>query len=298
MTEREAPFGRVITAMVTPFGADGEVDFGAAAALANDLVELGCDGLVVSGTTGESPTTSDDEKATLLSVVLDAVGDRARVIAGVGTNDTRHTQHLAAAAERAGAHAVLVVTPYYNKPSQDGLLAHFTAVADSTGLPMMVYDIPGRSGVPIATETLVRLAEHPRIVANKDAKGDVWAAQQVMRRCDLFYYSGDDALNLPLLSVGAVGVVSVTGHVVADRLAALVNAYVAGDVAQALTINDAMVPVIEGIMTRAPGAVMVKAALDLLGRPGGGAVRLPLVAATEAQRVVLTDDLRAGGFDL
>jgi len=171
-------------------------------------------------------------------------------------------------------------------------------VADSSDLPVMLYDIPGRAGVPIATDTLVALAEHPRIVANKDAKGDLWAAQQVMQRSDLVYYSGDDALNLPLLSVGAVGVVSVTGHIVADRLAAMIAAYLEGDTAAATAINTSLVPVTEGIMYRAPGLVMVKAALDLLGRVGGGAVRLPLVAATEAQRSVLRDDLRAGGFDL
>ena len=295
---REAPFGRVLTAMVTPFDASGEIDFDAVQKLATDLVNAGCDGLVINGTTGEAPTTSDDEQRALLACVLDTVGDRARVIAGVGTNDTRHTTHLALAAERVGAHGVLVVTPYYNKPSQEGLLAHFTAVADATELPMMVYDIPGRSAVPISTQTLLQLAEHPRIVANKDAKGDLFAAQQVMHRCDLYYYSGDDALNLPLLSIGAVGVVSVIGHIVADRLAAMVEAYSMGDIATARAINDALVPVTEGIMTRAQGAVMVKAALDLLNRPGGGAVRLPLVAATDAQRSVLRDDLRAGGFDL
>ncbi len=293
-----APFGRVLTAMVTPFDADGEVDLGSAAQLANDLVELGCDGLVVNGTTGESPTTSDQEKADVLRAVIDAVGDRVHVVAGVGTNDTRHTLHLAAAAAKAGAHGLLVVTPYYNKPSQEGLVAHFTAVADSSDLPVMVYDIPSRSGVPIATETLVQLAEHPRIVANKDAKGDLFAAQQVMHRSDLVYYSGDDALNLPLMAVGAVGVVSVTGHIVADRLAAMVMAHSAGDVAAASAINNQLVPVTEGIMTRAQGAVMVKAALELLGRAGGGALRLPLVAASENQREVLRDDLRAGGFDL
>ena len=284
--------------MVTPFDSTGEVDYGAAAELATTLVDQGCDGLVINGTTGESPTTSDDEKQRLLLTVLEAVGDRARVIAGVGTNDTRHTAHLAVSAERVGAHGLLVVTPYYNKPSQDGLFAHFSTVADATELPLMVYDIPGRSGVPIATDTLLRLAEHPRIVANKDAKGDLFAAQQVMHRCDLYYYSGDDALNLPLLAVGAVGVVSVVGHLVADRLSSLVAAYLGGDVASAIAINDALVPVTEGIMTRTQGAVMVKAALDLLNRPGGGTVRLPLVAATDAQRSVLRDDLRAGGFDL
>ncbi|MGN6244185.1 MAG: 4-hydroxy-tetrahydrodipicolinate synthase [Motilibacteraceae bacterium] len=293
-----APFGRVLTAMVTPFTADGALDVDAAARLATDLVDLGNDGLVISGTTGESPTTSDAEKEALLRAVLEAVGERATVVAGVGTNDTEHTIELARAAEAAGAHALLVVTPYYNKPPQDGLRAHFTAVADATALPVMLYDIPGRSGVPIATETLLRLAEHPRIVANKDAKGDLFAAQQVLHGSDLVYYSGDDALNLPLLAVGAVGFVSVTGHLVADRLRAMVEAYLSGEVGKAREINDGLVPVTTGVMTRTQGAIMVKAALDLLGRAGGGALRLPLVAATEAQREQLRTDLREGGFDL
>ncbi len=297
-TTPTAPFGRVLTAMVTPFTPDGDLDLAAAAQLAGDLVDLGNDGLVVNGTTGESPTTSDAEKEALLRAVLDAVGDRATVVAGVGTNDTRHTVELAQQAEKVGAHGLLVVTPYYNKPPQSGLLAHFTAVADATGLPVMLYDIPGRAGVPIATETLLRLAEHPRIVANKDAKGDLFAAQRVLAASDLVYYSGDDMLNLPLMAVGAAGFVSVTGHLVADRLAALSAAYLAGDVEQARAINAALVPVTVGVMTRTQGAIMVKAGLDLLGRAGGGTPRLPLLPATEAEREQLRVDLRAGGFDL
>jgi 4-hydroxy-tetrahydrodipicolinate synthase len=293
-----APFGRVLTAMVTPFRADGSLDPDSAAQLAEHLVDLGNDGLVVNGTTGESPTTSDTEKSQVLAAVLDAVGDRARVIAGVGTNDTAHSVALAREAEKAGAHGLLVVTPYYSKPPQDGLRAHFTAVADATGLPVMLYDIPGRSGVPIETETLLRLAEHPRIVANKDAKGDSFAAQQVLARTDLAYYSGDDALNLPLLAVGAVGVVSVTGHLIADRHQSLVRAVDEGDLPKAREVNASTLPVTVGVMTRTQGAIMVKAALDLLGRPGGGALRLPLVAASEAERELLRRDLREGGFDL
>lgn len=296
----EAPFGRVLTAMVTPFTDDGRVDLGAAAELAVDLVDLGNDGLVISGTTGESPTTSDTEKAELLRVVVDAVGSRAAVVAGVGTNDTAHTIELAHQAERIGVQGLLVVTPYYNKPPQSGLLAHFRAVADATETPIMLYDIPGRSGVPLAHDTLVSLAEHPRIVANKDAKGDPYAAASVLHATDsqMAWYSGDDGLNLPLLSIGAVGVVSVIGHIVADRLAAMVAAYSAGDVATAAAINLSLMPVIEGIMTRTQGVIMVKAALDLLERPGGGRLRLPLIAADEAQRQQLRQDLKAGGFEL
>ncbi|WP_055701764.1 4-hydroxy-tetrahydrodipicolinate synthase, partial [Streptomyces silaceus] len=226
----QTPFGRVLTAMVTPFKADGALDLDGAQQLAAHLVDAGNDGLVINGTTGESPTVSDAEKNDLVRAVLDAVGDRAHIVAGVGTNDTRHSIELARAAEQAGAHGLLTVTPYYNKPPQEGLFRHFTAIADSTELPVMLYDIPGRSGVPINTETIVRLAEHPRIVANKDAKGDLGRASWAIARSDLAWYSGDDMLNLPLLSVGACGFVSVVGHVVTPELRAMLEAHLTGDV--------------------------------------------------------------------
>jgi len=292
-------FGTVLTAMVTPFNADGtKIDFAAAAQLANDLVDLGNNGLVVNGTTGESPTTDEHEKLELLKVVLDAVGSRARVIAGAGSNDTAHSILLAKDAAQAGAHGLLVVTPYYNKPPQAGIYAHMVAVADSTDLPVMVYDIPGRSGVAISNDTMLQLSEHPKILANKDAKGDIWAASQIMAQSDLAYYSGDDPLNLALLCVGAIGVVSVTGHVVADRHKQMVEAIQDNDVQTARKINESLVPITEGIMTRAGGAIMVKASLDLLGRVGGGSLRLPLVPATPEQRKVLKTDLVKGGFSL
>ena len=292
-------FGTVLTAMVTPFNADGtKIDFAAAAQLANDLVDLGNNGLVVNGTTGESPTTDEHEKLELLKVVLDAVGNRARVIAGAGSNDTAHSILLAKDAAAAGAHGLLVVTPYYNKPPQAGIFAHMIAVADSTDLPIMVYDIPGRSGVAISNDTMLQLSEHPKILANKDAKGDIWAASQIMAQSDMAYYSGDDPLNLALLSVGAIGVVSVTGHVVADRHKQMVEAIQNNDVLTARKINESLVPITEGIMTRAGGAIMVKASLDLLGRVGGGSLRLPLVPATPEQRKVLKADLIKGGFSL
>ena len=290
-----APFGRVLTAMVTPFTADGDLDLDAVAALATDLVDLGNEGLVVNGTTGESATTSDAEKDSVVRAVVDAVGERANVVAGIGTSDTRHTIELGAAAAKAGAHGVLVVTPYYNKPPQAGLLAHFTAVADAGELPVMLYDIPGRTGVAIATETLIRLADHRRIVAVKDAKGDLFATQQVLAATDLAYYSGDDLLNLPLLALGAVGVVSVTGHLVADRLAAMIMAYGSGEVALARDINAGLVPVTSGIMTRTQGAIAVKAALDAQHRPGGGYLRPPLVRLDAEGVARLRIDLAAGG---
>jgi len=286
-----APFGRVLTAMVTPFTDDGKLDVEGAQRLAAHLVEHGHDGLVVSGTTGESPTTSDEEQVTVLRAVLEAVGDRAHVVAGVGTNDTAHSIEKARAAEAAGAHGLLVVTPYYSKPPQAGLVAHFTAVADATGLPVMLYDIPGRSGVPINAETLVRLAEHDRVVAVKDAKGDFFATSWVMARTDLAVYSGDDALNLGWLAHGAVGVVSVVAHVAGLRYAAMVRAVDDGDLATAQRIHRELLPAVRGIMTVTQGAIMVKAALHLQGVLSSPAVRLPLVPATPDQVAVLRRDL-------
>jgi len=291
-----AGFGRVLTAMVTPFDANGAVDLDAAADVAARLVADGHDGLVVNGTTGESPTTSDAEKAALVRSVVDAVGDRARVVAGVGTNDTAHTVELAGQAAKAGAHALLVVTPYYSKPPQAGLLAHFAAAADATDLPVMLYDIPGRAGVPIETDTLVRLAEHPRILAVKDAKADLYAASWVLARTDLAWYSGDDALNLAHLAQGAVGVVSVVGHVTGPHLRALVEAVDRGDLATAQRVHRGLLPVIRGIMTRTQGAIMAKAALELLGHLPNRLVRSPLVPATAEQVAVLRADLAEGGL--
>jgi 4-hydroxy-tetrahydrodipicolinate synthase len=292
----KAPFGRVLTAMVTPFTADGALDLDGAQQLASHLVDAGNDGLVVNGTTGESPTTSDTEKNELLRAVLAAVGDRAHVIAGVGTNDTAHSVALAQQAERGGAHGLLTVTPYYSKPSQEGLYQHFTAIADATELPVMLYDIPGRSGVPIDTETMVRLAEHPRIVANKDAKGDLAAASWAISRSGLAWYSGDDMLNLPLLSIGATGFVSVVAHLVTAELRALLEAHAGGDVTKAAEIHQRLLPVYTG-MFRAQGVVTTKTALALRGLPAGP-LRLPLVGLGAAETDQLRKDLAAGGVHL
>jgi 4-hydroxy-tetrahydrodipicolinate synthase len=293
----EAPFGRNMTAMITPMTGDRAVDFDGAGRLAEYLItDMRNDGLVISGTTGESPTTTDEEKDRLLRAVIEAVGDRASIVAGVGTNNTMHSIELAQAAERAGASGLLVVTPYYNKPPQAGLLAHFTAIADATGLPVMVYDIPGRTATAIETATLLRLAEHPRIVAVKDAKADLVASSDVMARTGMAFYSGDDPLNLPWLSVGACGFVSVHGHVIGDRLHEMIQAYLAGRVADALAIHREVLPVYKG-MTRAQGAIMAKAALNMLGLPGGPA-RLPLVDATPEQVDQLREELTAGGVKI
>lgn len=288
-----APFGRVLTAMVTPFTPVGALDLDGAARLASHLVDHGNDGLVVSGTTGESPTTSDSEKEQLLRAVLEAVGDRATVVAGVGTNDTHHTVELARSAEKTGAHGLLVVTPYYNKPPQDALLAHFRAAADATGLPTMLYDIPGRTGTKLSADTLARAAEHPRIVAVKEASGDLYAGGWLLRSTDLAIYSGDDALNLAWLALGAVGVVSVVGHVAGQRYADMVSAVDAGDLDTARKIERSILPAIEAIMNRSQGAIMAKAALELAGVLPNRNVRLPLLPATDEQVAELRRDLIA-----
>lgn len=291
------PFGRLLTAMVSPFTPDGSLDLDGAARLASHLVdEQGNDGLVVNGTTGESPTTTESEKDHLIRAVVEAVGDRAKVVAGVGTNDTRHTIELAAAAEKAGAHGLLVVTPYYNKPPQSGLLRHFNAVADATGLPVMLYDIPHRSGVPIDTETLVRLAEHGRIVAVKDAKGDLTATSWVTSRTALAFYSGEDALALPALAVGSVGLVGTSTHFTGALAAKMIEAYDAGDMPTALALHRRLLPLFTGIF-RTQGTILVKAGLASLGLPAGP-VRPPLVDATNDEIAQLRADFAAAGMEL
>lgn len=290
------PFGRVLTAMVTPFDSEGGLNLDKAQELASHLVDLGNDGLVLNGTTGESPTTTDQEKSDLVRAVVDAVGDRATIVAGAGTYDTAHSVRLAGDAEKAGAHGLLVVTPYYSRPPQAGLLAHFTTVADATELPIMLYDIPPRSVVPIEVDTLRRLSEHPRIVAVKDAKGDLLAGSDVIATTDLHYYSGDDGLNLPWLSVGAVGFVSVTGHVVANRLRTMLDAYEEGDTSTARTNHRGMLAVYRAF-GRVGGVVFAKTALRLRGHDAGDP-RLPLIAATDEQESLIARDLTEAGVPL
>lgn len=288
------PFGAMLTAMVTPFTEDGAQDLDGAQRLATYLVdELGHDGLVINGTTGEAATKTDAEDRALLAAVVQAVGDRATIIAGVGTNDTAHSIESARAAVVAGADALMAVTPYYNRPPQEGLIAHFWAIADATDLPVMTYDIPKRTGTAIETETLVRIAEHPRIIANKDAKGDLESTQWGMARTDLAWYCGDDILNLPMLAVGASGLISVVGHLVGDRLKAMAEALWAGDVQTATAMNAALLPVYRGIF-RTQGVILTKAALRLQGLPSGP-LRLPLIEATAEQIATLRSELAAGG---
>jgi 4-hydroxy-tetrahydrodipicolinate synthase len=287
------PFGRMLTAMVTPMTADGSLDLPGAQILADHLVAQGNDGLVVSGTTGESATTTRQEKSDLLRAVVDAVGDRAHVLAGVGTNDTASTVEHARDAEKAGAAGLLVVTPYYSRPPQAGVIAHVERVASSTSLPVMLYDIPARTGLALETETLLKVAAHPQVVAVKDAKDDLGATSWLLGHSDLAVYSGTDQLNLPLLAVGACGMVSVVSHVVTPQLVELVSAHLAGDVARARDLHLRLQPVYVGLF-RTQGVILAKAALALLGLPGGP-VRLPLIDATKEQIAVLGQDLTAAG---
>lgn len=279
--------------MVTPFGVDGKLDIDTGVALANRLVDRGVDLLVMSGTTGESPTTTESEKSDLLRAVVSSVGTRATVLAGAGTYDTAHSIELARNAQRAGAHGLLVVTPYYSRPTQDGLFAHFTAIADATDLPVTLYDIPPRSVVPIAFDTIRRLAEHPRIVAVKDAKGDLNAGAALIESTGLAFYSGDDMLNLPWLSVGAVGFISVIGHLVPERLRELLDAYTAGEVVRARQINAGLLR-LNAAMARLGGVAMTKGALRLLGVEVGEP-RLPQLMPSTEQLDELAADLQAAG---
>ncbi|MHA5050012.1 4-hydroxy-tetrahydrodipicolinate synthase [Streptomyces sp. SD15] len=270
------PFGRALCAMVTPFTEEGVLDLDAAQRLADRLVSEGCDGLVLSGTTGESPTTTDAEKSALVRAVREAVGERASIVAGVGTFDTRHTVELALEAEKAGADGVLVVTPYYSKPPQDALEAHFREVADTSGLPLALYDIPGRTGTRIEPETMIRLAEHPRIVAVKDCSYDLLGTQKVLSRTDLAYYAGCDEHILALYAVGAAGYVSTVANVVPAQLRAILDAFEAGDTAEAARRQQRTIPLIELMMSAGlPGTVTAKGLLGRLGLPAGP-VRAPL----------------------
>ena len=290
------PFGRLLTAMVTPFKDDLSIDWEGVEKLAAHLQSNGHDGIVVNGTTGEAPTTSDDEKIEIIKAVKRATSGKLKIVAGAGNNETSHSIEQAEMAAKAGADGLLVVTPYYNKPPQAGIEAHFRAMADSTDIPVMMYDIPGRTGVPIEPDTICRLAEHKNIVALKDAKGDVASTSWVIKRSGIPVYSGDDILNLPLLSVGAVGFVSVCGHTVGSRLRAMLDHWLKGESSKALEIHQELLPVYTGTF-RTQGAILTKAALKMMGLPGGK-VRLPLVDATESQISQLREDLKQGGVKL
>ncbi|GAA2075938.1 4-hydroxy-tetrahydrodipicolinate synthase [Aeromicrobium tamlense] len=292
-----APFGRLLTAMATPFTPDGGLDLDAAAALATHLVEIGNDGIVVSGTTGESPTTTGEEDGRLLATVLEAVGDRATIVAGVGTNDTRHTVELAEQAVRIGAHGLLVVSPYYSKPPQAGLLANIDAVAAAAGdTPIMLYDIPGRTGVEISEETYVELESRRTVLAVKDATGDLARAARLRATSRLALYSGDDAVNLPWFSIGAAGVVIVIAHVAGARIKAMIEAVDAGDLVRARQLDDELLPIVDAIMGQTQGAIATKVALTEMGIIPHAGVRLPLTPATDAQVQVIRTALKDAGL--
>ncbi|WP_210587601.1 4-hydroxy-tetrahydrodipicolinate synthase [Streptomyces sp. GESEQ-35] len=272
----DSPFGRALCAMITPFTEEGALDLDGAQRLAGRLVSEGCDGLVLSGTTGESPTTTDAEKSALVAAVREAVGDRASIVAGVGTFDTRHTVELALEAEKAGADGLLVVAPYYSKPPQDAVEAHFREVADASGLPVVLYDIPGRTGTRIEPDTVIRLAEHPRVVAVKDCSYDFLGAQKVLSRTDLAYYAGCDEHNLALYAVGAAGYISTVANVVPRQLRSVLDAFDAGDTTEAARRQQRATGLIELMMSAGlPGSVTAKALLGELGLPAGP-VRAPL----------------------
>jgi 4-hydroxy-tetrahydrodipicolinate synthase len=282
--------------MVTPFAKDGSIDWDGVATLATHLADHGHDAIAVNGTTGEAPTTKSSEKLEIIKVVKSTVGSRVKVLSGAGDNETSYTVEQAKRSADAGADALLIVAPYYNKPPQAGIEAHFKAVASATDLPIMMYDIPGRTGVEIESDTIVRLFELPNIVALKDAKGNLAATSDVIARCGIPVYSGDDILNLPFLSIGAVGFVSVCGHTVGNELKAMLDAWFAGDTNRALEIHQKLIPVFKGTF-KTQGAILTKAAMNLMGLPGG-TTRLPLVDATPAQIATLREDLIAGGVPL
>ncbi|WP_030205097.1 4-hydroxy-tetrahydrodipicolinate synthase [Streptomyces bikiniensis] len=267
------PFGRALCAMITPFAPGGALDLDAAGALAVRLVTEGCDGLVLNGTTGESPTTTDAEKTALVRAVREAVGPGPSVLAGVGTADTAHTAGLARAAEEAGADGLLVVTPYYSRPPQEAVEAHFLKVADATGLPVMVYDIPGRTGTRVEPATMRRLAAHPRITAVKDCAYDLLGSARLIAETGLAYYSGSEELNLPLYAVGGAGYVSTVANVAPRQLRAVLDAFDAGDTAGAARLNARLLPLVERMTASGlPGTVTAKALL-------GGPLREPLLPA-------------------
>lgn len=284
-------FGRLLTAMITPFYADGSVNYEGAAELARHLVDNGSDGLVVGGSTGEAATMTAEEKLKLFEVVLDAVGDRATIIAGTGSNDTMASVRFTQAAEKVGVHGALVVGPYYNKPTQEGFYQHFKTIAESTSLPIMLYNVPGRTASNVAPETVARLAQIPNIVAIKEASGNVEQATEIVRITppDFQVYSGDDALTLPILAVGGSGIISVAGHVVGNQIQAMIGAFLAGNMRKAQEINLSLLPVFKSMFI-VTNPIPVKTAVGLMGLPAG-AFRLPLTPADDTVLAKLKDIL-------
>ena len=292
-----APFGRVLTAMVTPFTPDGELDLAAAQKVASYLIDQGNDGLVISGTTGESPTTTVEEDGKLLTAVLEAVGDRATIVAGVGTNSTRHSIELAQQARKVGAHGLLIVTPYYSKPPQSGIIAHVNEVARAgEDTPVMLYDIPGRTGTKLAEATYAELTKNPLVVAVKDAVGDLDRGAWLMRETGIKFYSGDDAMNLGWLAYGASGFVGVVSHAASRAYADMIAAVDAGSLVEARSINDRLLPAVKAMMTHTQGAITAKVALQLLGVLEHRTMRAPLPDATDEEVAIVRAGLVASGL--
>ncbi|MGH3509486.1 MAG: 4-hydroxy-tetrahydrodipicolinate synthase [Nocardioidaceae bacterium] len=297
MTAPAAPFGRVLTAMVTAFHDDGSLDLDGTVRVAAYLADHGHDGILVSGTTGESPTTSTREQGLLLHAVVEAVGDRLSVVAGVGTNDTAHSIELTEQATKLGAAGVLLVTPYYSKPSQPGVLHHFTEVARATDLPVMLYDVPGRTGTGIAMDTYRRAAELDNIVAVKEAAGDFARGSRLIDEAGLAIYSGDDVANLAWLAHGASGIVSVVGHLAGDAYADMVGAFLEGRAGDALAIYTRLIPAVDAVMGVANyGATTAKAALELSGVLTNRFVRPPLLPLDDDEVAALHDGLATAGL--
>lgn len=294
----ENPFGQVLVALVTPFTADGEVDWPSVERHIDKVITDGADGIVVTGTTGETSTLTDPEKIKLVEVGVSVSGGRAKIITGGGSNETAHAMQLAQKSARAGADANMIVTPYYNKPTQAGILTHFRMIADATDLPVILYDIPGRTGVAIAYDTFLRAAKHPNILAIKDAKGDFSEVSRVLNQTDLMYFSGDDANVLPHLAIGATGLIGVTANVAAGPYRTIVDAVNAGDLATATAAHKALEPLVRAVMTHVPGTVAAKYILHGLGRIGSPRVRLPLVGPEEWEAAQIENEIDlAHGID-
>ncbi|MCU1635478.1 MAG: Dihydrodipicolinate synthase [Cryobacterium sp.] len=291
MSTSSNPFGQVLVALVTPFTAEGEVDWAGVEKHIDDVITAGADGIVVTGTTGETSTLTDPEKIRLVEIGKDVASGRAKIITGGGSNETAHAMQLAKQSEKAGADGNMIVTPYYNKPTQAGVLTHFRMIADATDLPVILYDIPGRTGIPIAYETILRAAKHPNIRAVKDAKGDLAQVSRVLNQTDLLYFSGDDPNVLPHLSIGATGLIGVTANIAATPYRQMVDAVNAGDLKTATAAHKQLEPLVRAVMTHVPGTVAAKYILHGLGRISSPRVRLPLVGPEEWEAAQIEDEI-------
>ncbi|MEO6505617.1 MAG: 4-hydroxy-tetrahydrodipicolinate synthase [Terrimesophilobacter sp.] len=295
MSTRENPFGQVLVALVTPFTADGEVDWPGVEKHIDDVINAGADGIVVTATTGETSTLTDPEKLKLVEVGKSVAAGRAKIITGGGSNETAHAMQLYKASEKAGADAVMIVTPYYNKPTQAGVLTHFRLIADATDLPVILYDIPGRTGIPIQYETILRAAQHPNILAIKDAKGDFAQVSRVLNNTDLMYFSGDDVNVLPHLAIGATGLIGVTANITATPYRQMVDAVNSGDLKTATDAYRRLEPLVRAVMTHVPGTVAAKYILHGLGRISSARVRLPLVGPEDFEAAQIEEGIALVG---